>query len=157
MYETLLKWRTLPNPCALGKSGAEAEFEWSERYSVGVDVLDEQHRRLLGLCADAAHCLSQDKASAAASMHHILDRMHRYGAEHFATEEALLRRHGYPGMAAHEEEHETFLAMLADFLVEASAGRLDKVAMHRFLLQWWFKHILESDMAYKPFLQQRMG
>ena len=157
LYETLLKWRTLPHPCALGKSGAEAEFEWSERYSVGVDVLDEQHRRLLGLCADAAHCLSQDKASAAASMHHILDRMHRYGAEHFATEEALLRRHGYPGMAAHEEEHETFLAMLADFLVEASAGRLDKVAMHRFLLQWWFKHILESDMAYKPFLQQRMG
>jgi hemerythrin-like metal-binding protein/PAS domain S-box-containing protein len=161
LHATLLKWLARPGsgPVAEtgGLNGSECGFEWSERYSVGVDVLDRQHRKLLGLCGDAARCMSSSGRQANEALHEILNEMHLYADEHFKTEESLLATHGFPGIDDQEQEHESYLSGLTDILFSASTGNLDKQRIHKFLLQWWVDHILESDMGYKAFLQARMN
>lgn len=157
LYTTLLKWLTDRAPAATGNANSADELEWHERYSVGVAVLDEQHRKLLSLCRAAAECLTESGPQAAESLHSILDQMRRYADQHFNTEEEILNRYAYPGMEEQEREHEGYLTSMADFLVSATTERLDREQVHDFLLHWWVSHILESDMAYKSFLQERMG
>jgi hemerythrin-like metal-binding protein/PAS domain S-box-containing protein len=146
LYAKLLVWlqaRMLPEEAAAG--------EWSERYSVGVDILDEQHRRLLRLCARAARILEAPEAGA---LPDILEEMRQYAAEHFLTEERLLAEAGYDAVDAQTQEHQAYMTGLADLMLSAAAGALEPAAVHRFLLSWWLSHILESDMAYKDFMAQ---
>ena len=126
-------------------------FDWQDEYSVGVPYLDQQHRKLLCLCKEAEQCLHNDGGQEDDEFHNILHAMRKYAQEHFKVEEALLSMHGYHGLEAHREQHGEFLLALIDFIERASHGDLAKQEVSEFLKRWWFRHILEDDMAYKAF------
>jgi len=126
-------------------------FAWSENYSVGVAILDQQHRRLLGLCAKADRCADRPDLG---SLSEILEEMRQYANEHFRTEERLLAEHGYPDLTEQQREHQAYLLGLSDLMMSASACALEPGQLNSFLLDWWLEHILESDMAYKAFMSQ---
>jgi len=144
LYAMVLSW--------LGKTAQPAGagvFAWSDHYSVGVPILDQQHRRLLGLCEKAALCSDHPDLG---SLGDILEQMRQYANEHFRTEERLLAEHGYPDVAGQQREHEAYLIGLSDLMMSASAQALGAGELNRFLLDWWLNHILESDMQYKSFM-----
>ena len=127
-------------------------YEWEPRYSVGHPVIDAQHRHLLDLYARAAECLEDDSEEGKAKFFALLNDLAEHSRVNFRTEEEIMAAHGCPQVLLHGEEHLDFIERLADFLLEAAQGTLDKSGLYAFLDSWWQHHVLEGDMQYRPFL-----
>lgn len=121
---------------------------WSEEYSVGVEVLDRQHRHLLSLCQKAA-AISATGEDYRKELMPILTEMNHYAQEHFRTEEALLAEQGCPALESQKLEHQAYMDTLSEFMFSAAIQILDHAVVEKFLADWWIHHILDSDMAYK--------
>lgn len=130
----------------------DIKYEWCESYSVGNPIIDRQHAKLLTLCAEAVQCEDASSSDGREKFHTILHEMAVYAKEHFAAEEALLRTRNCPMLSGHLEEHTHFQIALSDLLFSAMQGNLDRVRLSQHLSEWWVGHILESDMACKPYL-----
>jgi len=128
---------------------------WEDRYSVGDPEMDRQHRHLLALCNTLADCSISTEEGSDTAFHDILNELANYARTHFANEEKLLADTGYPDLTAHCDDHCSYESDLADFLFSACVSQPDKSAVHRFVLGWWLKHILQNDMAYRDHLLAR--
>lgn len=116
-------------------------------------MLDGQHITLLGLCQKASLCLDGRSADTAVEVRDILEELIRYTETHFREEENLLRACAYPGFEAHRDEHRAYSMRLTEFLLDAGNGIVDREALFEYLTEWWGRHILGSDKAYVPYLQ----
>jgi hemerythrin-like metal-binding protein len=121
-------------------------LRWSKLFSVGVQEIDEQHRMIVQM-------LNHLYATAAAAdepdiRRDILAQLVQYVKLHFATEEALMRRHGYPETAAHIAQHQALTQRVFEMAALIDSGhapsRQDLIA---FLRRWLIFHILRSDRA----------
>jgi hemerythrin len=130
-------------------------LRWDETLSVGVSQLDAQHKRMIDMInsllgsSDEPHSLLETAGE-------ILARMTEYAEEHFDTEESLMAKHGYPGLAQHKEEHIAFRRKTADFCFSAMQDP-DAIGSEilPYLREWWTQHILVTDMKYREFFRQR--
>lgn len=122
--------------------------EWQPSYSVGNQVLDDQHKKLLSLCKNAVQCMSDESPEGVRLFHDILNELSEYVRTHFSTEEALMKACGYPRLAQHQREHDKYHDQLTDFLVKAGRGDINRDGLHHYLSRWWSDHILGSDMQY---------
>lgn len=127
-------------------------FAWSAEYSVGNDVLDRQHRRILDLCVQV-RTLAPSQPSYSERLHDILNEMSRYAIEHFKTEEALLGKVDYPHVGEQQHEHLEYHEGLTNLLMDSMTGVPDRERLRAFLEDWWLDHILLSDMKYKPYFE----
>jgi hemerythrin len=132
--------------------GITTQYEWRDCYSVGNAIIDQQHKKMLLLCAESEKCLESAGPESCEKFHDLLNEMAVCAREHFAKEEELLLARHYPMLAEHAEEHERFQTALVDFLFSAVHGELDKTGVFRFLSEWWIHHILVSDLDCKPYL-----
>lgn len=127
----------------------EHVIEWQPYYSVGEDVLDEQHKALLGVIEDllgAVHASGQLIAA-----EDSLRRLEEYTNEHFRYEERVMQDCHFPDYESHREMHEE-MRRHVDEMVENSNG--DGAGdMLRLLKRWWLEHIRKWDKAYVPYLQ----
>ena len=127
---------------------------WSESLSVGHPVLDGQHKRLLRICQHLGNTIDDDSPDGVEQFHIVLNDLAEYANEHFSTEERILREHSYPDLAAQVEEHFEYRSRLAQFLMEATKGYLNRQELQLFLGAWWKEHIIASDKLYSPYLQK---
>ncbi len=129
-------------------------FEWSDELSVGIEVIDEQHRRLVGIINDLhAAMLRREGPEALAE---IFGRLVAYTRQHFAYEEEFLDRHGYPETEAHRAQH----VLLTQNVRELEAAFLEgkpniTVEVMEFLRDWLRHHIAVSDRRYATYLQKQ--
>lgn len=126
--------------------------DWNPDYSVGNDILDNQHKKLLALCKDAATCMKDDTEAGDKRFHLVLDELFKYSKDHFSAEEDILKSINYPNLNAQLTEHLDYVEKLAEYLYKASSGLLDKAGVSQFVSDWWHSHILESDMQFKSYL-----
>jgi hemerythrin len=125
---------------------------WDSSYSVGDSTLDGHHKKLLALTNRLADCAGEHSPQADSQFHEILNELAVYARLHFAAEEKLLSRCNYPLLTMHREEHAKFEKWLAETLVSAADGELDKNGLQEFLAEWWREHILVKDMHYHDYL-----
>ncbi|MFZ2266989.1 MAG: hemerythrin family protein [Azonexus sp.] len=128
---------------------AQLDFtQWQSCYSVGNWMLNNQHKVLLGLCRQIIECVLDD-GLVLGRFSIIRNDLLESVDEHFRTEENLLRNCAYPHLLRHTEEHLESRAGLTEFLMSATnPDQIDKEALGRFLAQWWFHHVLESDKKF---------
>lgn len=123
-------------------------IKWGPEYSVGNEQLDEQHKKIISMI----NLLVEYKngKSFHESVSTVLNEMTDYVKEHFVTEEGLMRKAGFPGLAQQEQEHRAFTKKVAQLCMEA-ARRGEKMypELCDFLNEWLRKHIMEMDMQYK--------
>ena len=120
---------------------------WKDAYSVGNEVLDSQHRRLIELVND----LSRE-----ADLAVVLAGLREYGDTHFRTEESLLAAAAYPDLEEHRKYHEAFRRWLDGVIEAYEAGGDDVVArrdIHHYLCVWLANHLLVHDKAFAPWLE----
>lgn len=91
-----------------------------------------------------------------------IDRQHRTLvediAEHFADEERLHQRIGYPDRGAHAAEHAKLLGKAGDLLEGAVNGPLVPAELFQFLAHEVVAlHLLGADRRYFPYLDQQDG
>lgn len=135
--------------------GMAQHINWEDRYSVGDPEMDRQHSHLLALCNNLADCAASTDLDSDTAFHDILNELAVYARTHFASEEKLLADTGYPDLTSHCDDHGSYESDLANFLFTACVSQPDKSAVHRFVLGWWLKHILQNDMAYREHLLER--
>jgi len=120
----------------------------------GHPAIDAEHQELaLAIDAFAADVRAGDAIVVPSTLAALAQGV----ADHFANEEALMRRHGYPGRQRHEEAHRSFVAD-----VERLEGELSRAGLTPAFRRWattrlpeWFRfHVLAHDVALGKFLAE---
>ena len=129
-----------------------ALITWTkEQYGTNVQVCDDEHKTLFGKLNKL-----YDLATGGADRSAIgaqLDDLISYVAEHFATEERLMKEKNYGGYAAHKAEHDNLVATCLDLQKKFHNGEADVTAeTGAFIKGWLDKHIPNFDMPYEPSL-----
>ncbi|MBU1248765.1 MAG: bacteriohemerythrin [Proteobacteria bacterium] len=119
-------------------------IEWEPALSIGVDVVDEQHKGLVDMI-NAAYTLASEESNPM-QVNRLLAQMGRYAVLHFSTEEQLMKQAGYAGMEEHKAIHAKFTKQVSDFACDGSQDR--PLAVFVFLSTWLKEHIMGMDREY---------
>jgi len=121
-------------------------IQWSERYEVGIAVIDGQHREMLDIANRLLAGLraGRDRDELVETLRELV----RATEHNIATEERLMQEHGL-APAHHAEEHQRLLEAIRHFDLRLDPGGLADAA--RFLHEWLLGHIDEDD---RPFAEQ---
>jgi hemerythrin-like metal-binding protein len=126
-------------------------FPWISSFETGITVIDAQHRKLVGMLNELFESINRGEGNNVVGK--ILDGMIDYTQTHFATEEKLFARFGYPDSEAHIREHEALRKQVFKLRVSLRSGRnLFAVQVAEFLKEWLRVHILQTDKKFVPFL-----
>ena len=126
-------------------------LSWNESYSVNIKEIDEQHKRLLALVGNLHAAMLEGQGKQALGQ--VLDGVVGYAASHFASEERLMRTHGYPDYEEHRQIHERMTQKVLDIQKQYHSGKVNiTLETMKFLEDWVSKHILGTDKKYSPFL-----
>jgi len=124
-----------------------ALITWSSKYSVGVEVLDNQHKALIDILNEFHAASIRGKAQQVAGP--LIRRMVSQAAEHFATEERLLESSSYPGLAGHRKAHQELTAKVAEFVLRHEKGDTTMyMQLLYFMRDWLAKHMQTLDHEY---------
>jgi hemerythrin len=123
-------------------------FVWEDRYSVGDAEIDRQHRLMFELANSLPEDLDRELADCA------IMSLFKHAREHFALEEEMMRRLGYPKLGHHVELHNDLILNLN----EVSLRRFDSsealLTFKRFIYEWVIDHIIHQDQDFFRFAQQ---
>jgi len=127
---------------------------WKPEYSVNVPELDQQHQWLFQIVQDLERAIAGGHGQA--EVERILSNLVQYTMYHFATEEELLQKHGFPGVNEHRIEHNQMTMKISRLQDQHRDGKADAAETLLVFLQSWLKqHILESDKQYSEFFRSR--
>ncbi len=137
-----------------GVGSSDKLMEWSDELSVGIGLIDDQHKVLLDLINELHAGMRNRKSDAV--LVGVVERLKEYTVKHFGQEEAYFDRYGYPETAQHKEIHAKLVQQVLDFEAGLKSGKA-KVTMDimRFLKDWLVKHIMGTDKRYTAFLNQK--
>jgi hemerythrin len=119
-------------------------LHWEDRYSVGVEAVDHEHKELIGLInrlyEEASARRSKDAAVG------FFGDLFKAISSHFALEERFMRARGYDHLAEHKNDHERLLDELRDIMEDFEASdRFDEQALARSLDAWFSRHFERHD------------
>ena len=127
-------------------------INWRDEFSVGVEEMDRQHKKLLAMInklIEEQHTLTDPQTIA-----ELLDGMVDYAQEHFRAEEYLMAEYGYDRKDRQEKQHKEFLDKTYSFMSASEVGpNILSVALLDYLSSWLINHILTEDMQYKEFFR----
>ena len=98
-----------------------ALFTWKDEYSVKVEKIDQQHKRLVELLNELHSSMLAAKATGI--LDKILTELVEYAAVHFKTEEDLFKIYDYVNYAAHKEAHDSFTKKVKEFYDDFKLGK----------------------------------
>jgi len=131
-----------------------ALFEWQDIYSVGVEKIDNQHKRLFEI-ANRFYA-AYERREARAVLAGIFNELVEYTAYHFADEERMMRQHGYPDFDRHKASHEKLANLVLGYRRQLEGGEpnVEPHAMN-FIKTWLNGHVLGMDRNYRECMQNR--
>jgi len=132
-----------------------AFMEWTDRYSVGVAVFDDEHKKLIAI-VNSLH----DSATAGAdklSLQRICDALVDYTLSHFRHEEEYFEEWGYPHAREHLASHDELRRQVFEYRKNILRADSNELAFELlgFLRGWLAHHILTEDSKYGRYLLQK--
>lgn len=164
----LVRWlyrHILSSDMMIGKMSSisvdeEDPFAFTEKYHTGIELVDNEHRRLFEIIHDTndlIHAeLLHDKYD---EIMRLLAELRDYTEVHFRDEEALMERIHYPELDAQKRAHTAFV----ERLVEIDLSELDDmddnqqeylIDLIQFLAGWLINHILGSDKKIGDYMRK---
>ena len=127
---------------------------WDDRLSVGIEMIDNDHKKLLTLINNfetAVYYPTGERFEREA-----LEEVVNYTKYHFQREEDLMQKHGYPEYESHKRQHEEMISKVNGFLAAYESHREDTVEkLTQFLKDWLINHIAGTDQRYGPYLRDK--
>src|ERR1035438_7620239 len=123
-------------------------MRWTHRLSVGVAILDDDHKRLIGIINQLHYGITAGHKRDI--LQAILGQLVNYTRVHFSREEDLFEQCNYPCALEHMLEHAGFIGRIAELharLKSEPADLLNKELMN-LLKKWLITHIQVSDKKY---------
>lgn len=125
-------------------------WKWDPSLSVGLDVIDNQHRRIVEYINElnsAMHEHAREKVG------EVIDQMVDYTVTHFAFEEKLMEKAGYKLLPEHVAVHRSFTRQMHDYKKRFAAGEDVTRDLLSTLRIWLTNHIKRDDKDYSPFVK----
>lgn len=126
---------------------------WQDSYSVGVPLIDDDHRLLVSLINQLDDAIQGGQGRDVVGS--VLNVLEEYTRGHFGREERLMEKAGYPDLVPHRREHHKLTDQVRAIVERYHAGpdeTLDADVL-AFLKTWLTGHILGVDMKYAPYLE----
>lgn len=123
-------------------------IKWKEEYTIGVEHIDEQHKKLFEIAGKAYDVMKDslvtDKYDQIVA---ILDELKDYTVYHFASEEEYMQKIGYKKFLSHKVEHNDFIEKIKNIDLDKVDEKQDKFILELldFVVSWIDKHILGMD------------
>lgn len=119
-------------------------LQWRSEFSVGIKVVDHDHRELIDRIRD--HQAGLEGCTDGDKIVEILDAIYADISEHFLLEEKLMEQLRYSAAADHKEDHETLLDDLREIMVGVEdEGFLDEAQLTDDLDRWFSDHFRLHD------------
>jgi hemerythrin len=133
-----------------------SKIEWDDSLSIGVDLIDEQHKMLIQKLADLSEAFTRGHEEN--KIMKTLDFMIDYTDFHFSAEEKVMEEQSYPGLDQQKKQHEEFKTTLNNILEdfkEESTTKAIAEEINDFLHNWLIDHIKGSDTKLGQFLNEK--
>ncbi len=137
--------------------------KWEPYMEMGHPEIDAQHKKLVDEINKLCRELSEKEPDAEKIKGHI-KFMLAYAADHFATEEKLMKDIGYPGFLNHYNTHRWFekqVKNLVNDYVKFGPTHTMVVRIHHLLVDWLVSHICGTDgdlrTYYKSYIKHEMN
>lgn len=127
-----------------------AYIEWEDSFSVGVEIFDNEHKKLIEIInrLHLALLMKETDAVMGKTLKDLID----YTITHFAHEEDNMSNQTYPEFFKHKKEHDELIKKVQDFKTQIESGKTTiSLSIMNFLKDWLMEHILGTDMKYKDF------
>jgi len=119
--------------------------EWDDSLSIGIDVIDEQHRYLIDLINDLFEAVSSKRDSSMAAR--LIQAAMAYATVHFRSEERMMQHYGYGEIHRHEQQHHAFEAKVHEFYNDMHVNPLVvQLEALLYLRKWLVHHIRVEDV-----------
>ncbi|MCW9024301.1 MAG: bacteriohemerythrin [Gammaproteobacteria bacterium] len=133
---------------------AEKFLQWKDEYSVGIESIDRDHKKLISLInqLQTAVDYSTDEEFEREALDAALD----YTRHHFELEENMMSENGYPEYEAHKAEHQKMIDKVNTLM--GSYAQNPHNTLHDaqvFLKEWLIHHINGTDQKYSGFLRDK--
>ena len=124
-----------------------AIIQWSNFFSVGVDIIDEQHKKLIEILNELYDGIQDNNGEEA--IKDAIPKLVQYTKEHFVTEEKFMLDIGYPDFDKHFQRHYKFAEEAGNFKAMLERGEHINYLELTVLVSDWLKdHILDEDRDY---------
>lgn len=122
-------------------------LEWEEKYSVGVEEIDNQHKQMFETINELLESI--DNGTTEEHIGNVIDSLVKYKMIHFATEEKYFKEFNYEGAEEHIANHGEFSKKL-DLLKEKYKTTSVEFAFELvdFLEDWLIYHLSNTDQMY---------
>lgn len=126
------------------------QLEWRERYNIGVDIIDREHKKLFGILNKLLTAGKESEKSRWACQEGI-KYFKDHALKHFAEEEAYMASIQYAGYDMHRRLHDNFQNKMLPMLEkELKQTAYSEDAINHFLgvsTGWLIGHTLTEDHA----------
>ena len=125
-------------------------LEWNNQYNVGVEGIDQDHRKFLELINTLHDAVRQGKGQDLQGK--ILSNLITHVHSHFAAEEDFMRRCRYPSYEDHKSEHRVFAGRVYGLQRELALGNQSTATeMFNTIANWFQHHITGTDVKLRPY------
>jgi hemerythrin len=132
------------------------EVKWTDDLSVGVQLIDDQHKMWIQHLNSLAKALETHQG--ATKIADTLSFLIEYTQFHFSTEEKHMVANDYAGLEEHRARHEEFRTTLGkleeDFREEGATPMLAD-SIDTLLVNWLVKHLRSVDQEFGTFLKSK--
>jgi hemerythrin-like metal-binding protein len=120
------------------------DLVWSKILSVGIDEIDEDHRKLIQIFNILNHAVAEGESPdyLAATLEELINCT----VWHFSHEERLMLKYRYPETGQHKAEHRELIQTAKELqqgILQAGKPMVDEQV--EFLERWLTEHILTAD------------
>ena len=125
--------------------------EWSDDYLIGIEMVDEQHKKWIEIYNEAHDRMMDDGLTV--NKRDIgkdaLKKMIEYGKFHFSFEEKFMEKIGFPEIEDHKKIHENFVQKLDSLALQLRQGiYVLNSEIIKLIENWLVDHILNEDRKY---------
>ncbi|CAA6603710.1 putative Bacteriohemerythrin [Rhodospirillaceae bacterium LM-1] len=127
---------------------------WREEMSVGVKVIDADHRHLVDIINQLEIVIQKTETTRGEredGLRILFGRLRAYTREHFSREEGMQSTSHYKGLRENQDHHKRLIADLEDLSQrfmegEKAAQPVGNEDMLKFLRHWLVDHIIKVDL-----------
>jgi hemerythrin-like metal-binding protein len=129
-------------------------LKWESIYSVNVEELDEQHKKMFEII-NRVFGLGEDSMKSKKSLE-IIKELKEYGNYHLGTEEKYFKKFNYPETDSHVAQHDDYRKRILKMEnnLQGQGGKKAFQEIKDFLMDWWLGHIQNVDQQYSEFFNQ---
>lgn len=135
-------------------------MEWTDNFSTGVTVIDEQHRQFISIINSLVKAVKEQACKYI--IKDVIRFLEKYSAVHFDKEEERMRFCRYPEYLLHKAQHDNFAANVIELKKEAldpdpgrgCASYELSVEANRVMVEWALGHIANEDKKLGAFLNE---